>query len=41
MLGVEAVDNIVTGAREMTMEYPDIVNKKKNTDLLYLKKGTV
>ncbi|WZN62748.1 putative adrenodoxin reductase [Chloropicon roscoffensis] len=41
MLGVEAVDNILTGAREMTLEYPDIVNKKKNHELLYMKKGTV
>ncbi len=35
MLGVEAVDNILYGSKEMTLNYPDIVNAKKNTELLY------
>lgn len=39
MLGVEAADNILTGAKEMTLNYPDLVNRKKNTELLYAKKG--
>jgi hypothetical protein len=38
MLGVEAVDNIVFGAKELTLTHPDIVNAKKNTELLYAKK---
>mmetsp|Transcript_25530 Transcript_25530/g.55577 ORF Transcript_25530/g.55577 Transcript_25530/m.55577 type:complete len:503 (-) Transcript_25530:650-2158(-) len=35
MLGVEAVDNILYGSKELTLAYPDIVNAKKNTELLY------
>lgn len=32
MLGVEAVDNIVNGAVELTLNYPDFVNSRKNTE---------
>lgn len=32
MLGVEAVDAIVTGAVELTLNYPDFVNSRQNTE---------
>ncbi|KAI9852931.1 MAG: hypothetical protein M1838_003725 [Thelocarpon superellum] len=32
MLGVEAVDNIVNGATELTLNYPDFVNGRQNTE---------
>ncbi|KAL2213797.1 UDP-galactopyranose mutase [Sarocladium strictum] len=32
MLGVEAVDHIVQGAVELTLNYPDFVNSRKNTE---------
>ncbi|KAH8652300.1 hypothetical protein BX600DRAFT_501597 [Xylariales sp. PMI_506] len=32
MLGVEAVDNVVTGGVELTLGYPDFVNTRKNTE---------
>ncbi|KAK3943474.1 UDP-galactopyranose mutase [Diplogelasinospora grovesii] len=32
MLGVEAVDHIVTGAVELTLNYPDFVNSRQNTE---------
>lgn len=32
MLGVEAVDHIVTGAVELTLNYPDFVNTRKNEE---------
>ena len=32
MLGVEAVDHIVTGAVELTLAYPDFVNGRSNTE---------
>ncbi|KAL9622408.1 MAG: hypothetical protein Q9160_003252 [Pyrenula sp. 1 TL-2023] len=32
MLGVEAVDNIVNGAAELTLNYPDFVNMRANTE---------
>lgn len=32
MLGVEAVDNILHGAVEVTLNYPDFVNSRKNTE---------
>ena len=35
MLGVEAADNMLYGAMEMTLNFPDIVNKKKNEDLRF------
>ncbi len=41
MLGVEAVDNILYGAKELTLNYPDLVNAKKNNDLLYSRRGNV
>jgi hypothetical protein len=30
MLGVEAADNIVNGAVELTLNYPDFVNSRQN-----------
>jgi protoporphyrinogen oxidase len=46
MLGVEAVDNIVNGAVELTLNYPDFVNGRKNEERrlvegaqLFAKKG--
>ena len=35
MLGVEAADNVLFGAKELTLHHPNIVNGKKNTELLY------
>lgn len=32
MLGVEASDNIVNGAVELTLNYPDFVNGRQNTE---------
>ncbi|MBE7182651.1 MAG: hypothetical protein INR71_15840, partial [Terriglobus roseus] len=32
MLGVEAVDAIHSGAVELTLNYPDFVNGRKNTE---------
>ena len=32
MLGVEAVDNIVNGAVELTLNYPDFVNSRQNNE---------
>lgn len=32
MLGVEAVDNIVNGAIELTLQHPDFVNGRRNTE---------
>jgi hypothetical protein len=32
MLGVEAVDHIVTGAVELTLNYPDFVNGRQNNE---------
>lgn len=32
MLGVEAVDNIVNGATELTLNYPDFVNGRQNVE---------
>jgi len=32
MLGVEAADNILNGAVELTLNYPDFVNGRKNTE---------
>jgi len=32
MLGVEAVDNILDGARELTLQYPDLVNAPGNKE---------
>jgi hypothetical protein len=37
MLGVEAVDNIMFGAKELTLHHPDIVNAGKNTQPRYSK----
>jgi hypothetical protein len=41
MLGVEAVDNILYGSKELTLHHPDIVNAKKNGELLYSSRGSV
>lgn len=35
LLGVECVDNILFGSEELTLEHPDIVNPRKNTQLKY------
>lgn len=32
MLGVEAVDNIINGAVELTLNYPDFVNTRQNNE---------
>jgi hypothetical protein len=32
MLGAEAVDNIVNGVTELTLNYPDFVNGRQNTE---------
>jgi len=32
MLGVEAVDHLVNGATELTLNYPDFVNSRQNTE---------
>ena len=32
MLGVEAVDNIVSGGIELTLNYPNVVNGRKNDE---------
>jgi hypothetical protein len=32
MLGVEAVDNILNGTTELTLNYPDFVNTRANTE---------
>lgn len=32
MLGVEAVDNAINGAVELTLNYPDFVNSRKNIE---------
>lgn len=39
MLGVEAADNMLFGAKEVTLSHPNIVNVKKNTELLYSRLG--
>lgn len=41
MLGVECADNILHGGKELTLNFPDIVNAKKNSELLYNKRGFV
>ena len=33
MLGVECVDNILFGSQELTLEFPNIVNPRKNMEL--------
>lgn len=35
MIGVEAVDNILFGTKELTLNHPSIVNAKKNTEMHY------
>lgn len=32
MLGVEAVDHIISGGIELTLSYPDFVNSRQNTE---------
>lgn len=39
MLGVEAADNMLLGTKEVTLSHPNIVNAKKNTELLYSRLG--
>jgi hypothetical protein len=41
MLGVEAVDHIVRGAEELTLNYPDFVNGRKNTEIRLTSRGEV
>jgi hypothetical protein len=36
MLGVEAVDNMLFGTKELSLLHPDIVNAKKNTEMQYM-----
>lgn len=38
MLGVECVDNVLFGSQELTLEHPNIVNPRKNVELLYSSK---
>ena len=40
MLGVEAVDHIVSGAVELTLAYPDFVNGRANTERRLASKNT-
>ncbi|KAK9796975.1 hypothetical protein WJX73_004167 [Symbiochloris irregularis] len=35
MLGVECADNVLFGAKELTLNHPNIVNVKKNMELIY------
>ncbi|CAL5221972.1 g4254 [Coccomyxa viridis] len=35
MLGVECADNVLFGSKELTLHHPNIVNAKKNTEILY------
>ena len=41
MLGVEAVDHIVHGAIELTLNYPDFVNGRQNTERRLLSHGEI
>ncbi|KAG9246605.1 UDP-galactopyranose mutase [Calycina marina] len=41
MLGVEAADHIVNGAVELTLNYPDFVNSRKNTERRLVEGGQV
>ena len=41
MLGVEAADNVLFGTRELTLNHPNIVNAKKNKEMLYSQRGSV
>jgi protoporphyrinogen oxidase len=35
MLGVECADNVLFGTKELTLNHPNVVNAKKNMELLY------
>ena len=41
MLGVEAVDHIVHGAIELTLNYPDFVNGRQNTERRLFSHGEI
>lgn len=41
MLGVEAADHIVNGAVELTLNYPDFVNGRKNTERRLVEGGQI
>ena len=41
MLGVEAADNMLYGSKELTLHHPNIVNMKKNAELLYSQLGSL
>lgn len=32
MIGVEAVDRVLFGSPEVTLNYPDLVNSRRNTE---------
>ena len=35
MQGVECVDNVLFGSQELTLEFPNVVNPRKNKELNY------
>ena len=39
MLGVEAVDNMLFGTPELTLEFPDLVNRRKNAEPTFAKRS--
>lgn len=41
MLGVECVDNILFGVQELSLDFPNVVNPRRNVDLLYSNKTIV
>jgi len=41
MLGVEAADHIVNGAVELTLNYPDFVNGRQNTERRLVEGGQI
>lgn len=41
MLGVECVDNILFGTQELTLEFPNVVNPRKNKELMYTKEAVM
>jgi hypothetical protein len=41
MLGVEAVDHLIHGAVELTLNYPDFVNGRKNDERRLIVGGQV
>ncbi len=41
MLGVKCADNITYCTKELTLHLPNVVNEKKNTELLYSRGGAL